>query len=165
MTSVRWRVCTMPRVELEKRFKDLEIEVELGFSRPNRRFKKSSVASIATCRPSSRTALCIECDACIDVCPVDCLTITVNGEEEELRKRLKVATLDVEATDVRVRTAQADRSGHGQGRECLRSLRVVRRALPHRCLGHAEVHAIRMPYASDEAGGSRIYGSRYKKAG
>ncbi|MEM9404394.1 MAG: 4Fe-4S dicluster domain-containing protein, partial [Pseudomonadota bacterium] len=32
--------------------------------------------------------LCIECDACIDVCPVDCLTITTNGDEAELRERL-----------------------------------------------------------------------------
>jgi NAD-dependent dihydropyrimidine dehydrogenase PreA subunit len=33
--------------------------------------------------------LCIECDACIDICPVDCLTITHNGEEADLRMRLK----------------------------------------------------------------------------
>jgi ferredoxin len=32
--------------------------------------------------------LCIECDACIDICPVDCLTITQNGTEAELRARL-----------------------------------------------------------------------------
>ena len=33
--------------------------------------------------------LCIECDACIDICPTDCLTITANGEEAELVTRLK----------------------------------------------------------------------------
>ena len=33
--------------------------------------------------------LCIECDACLDICPVDCLTITANGTETELRSRLK----------------------------------------------------------------------------
>ena len=32
-------------------------------------------------------SLCIECDACIDICPVDCLTITPNGDESELRTR------------------------------------------------------------------------------
>jgi len=32
--------------------------------------------------------LCIECDACVDVCPVDCLTITHNGDEADLRTRL-----------------------------------------------------------------------------
>ena len=35
------------------------------------------------------TKLCIECDACIDICPTDCLTITANGEEAELATRLK----------------------------------------------------------------------------
>jgi ferredoxin len=33
-------------------------------------------------------ARCIECDACIDVCPLLCLTIAPDGEEEQLRKRL-----------------------------------------------------------------------------
>jgi ferredoxin len=32
--------------------------------------------------------LCIECDACVDVCPVNCLTITAGGDEADLRKRL-----------------------------------------------------------------------------
>jgi ferredoxin len=32
--------------------------------------------------------LCIECDACVDICPVDCLTFTNNGEEDDLRSRL-----------------------------------------------------------------------------
>jgi ferredoxin len=32
--------------------------------------------------------LCIECDACIDICPVNCLTITENGDEADLRTRL-----------------------------------------------------------------------------
>jgi ferredoxin len=38
--------------------------------------------------------LCIECDACIDICPVDCLTMTTNGTEEELRPRLKAPALN-----------------------------------------------------------------------
>ena len=33
--------------------------------------------------------LCIECDACVDICPVDCITFTENGEEGDLRLRLK----------------------------------------------------------------------------
>ena len=32
---------------------------------------------------------CIECDACVDICPVDCITFTVDGEEADLRQRLK----------------------------------------------------------------------------
>ena len=34
------------------------------------------------------TNLCIECDACVDVCPTDCITFAPNGEEEDLRTRL-----------------------------------------------------------------------------
>jgi len=34
-------------------------------------------------------SLCIECDACVDICPMDCITFTQNGEEGELRQRLK----------------------------------------------------------------------------
>jgi ferredoxin len=41
------------------------------------------------------TKLCIECDACIDICPVDCLTITQNGEEADLRTRLKAPAKNV----------------------------------------------------------------------
>jgi len=39
--------------------------------------------------------LCIECDACIDICPVDCLTIAPNGTESELRSRLKAPALNL----------------------------------------------------------------------
>jgi ferredoxin len=40
--------------------------------------------------------LCIECDACIDICPVQCLTITENGEEAELRTRLSAPAKNLE---------------------------------------------------------------------
>jgi NAD-dependent dihydropyrimidine dehydrogenase PreA subunit len=33
--------------------------------------------------------LCIECDACVDICPMDCITFTENGEEADLRSRLE----------------------------------------------------------------------------
>jgi ferredoxin len=35
------------------------------------------------------TQLCIECDACVDICPMDCITFTQNGEEADLRTRLQ----------------------------------------------------------------------------
>jgi ferredoxin len=40
--------------------------------------------------------LCIECDACIDICPVDCLTITYTGDEADLRTRLSAQTVHPE---------------------------------------------------------------------
>src|SRR6185295_7843411 len=35
------------------------------------------------------TSQCIECDACVDICPVDCITFTKNGVEADLRTRLR----------------------------------------------------------------------------
>jgi len=40
------------------------------------------------------TQQCIECDACIDICPVDCLTITKNGDEEKIKENLKTPPLN-----------------------------------------------------------------------
>jgi len=77
----------MPHVDLKERFKKLDIEVELGYTveqtiREVERCLNCDIQTVFT------TKLCIECDACIDVCPVNCLTITGNGEEAELRERL-----------------------------------------------------------------------------
>ncbi|MCA6237067.1 MAG: 4Fe-4S dicluster domain-containing protein, partial [Phenylobacterium sp.] len=40
--------------------------------------------------------LCIECDACVDICPVDCITFTEDGEEADLRSRLKAPALNLD---------------------------------------------------------------------
>jgi NADPH-dependent glutamate synthase beta subunit-like oxidoreductase/ferredoxin len=77
----------MPHVSLKERFEKLNIEVELGFSAEQ---AATEVERCLNCDIQTvfTDNLCIECDACIDVCPVDCLTITENGPEEELRTRL-----------------------------------------------------------------------------
>ncbi len=77
----------MPHVDLKERFKKLDIEVELGFT------VEQTIKEVERClncdiQTVFAAPLCIECDACIDVCPVNCLTITANGEEDELRTRL-----------------------------------------------------------------------------
>ncbi|HEX5208750.1 MAG TPA: FAD-dependent oxidoreductase [Steroidobacteraceae bacterium] len=79
----------MPHVSLKERFKKLNIEVELGFTAEQtaqevQRCLNCDVQTVFTAK------LCIECDACLDICPVDCLSITANGPEAELRGRLKV---------------------------------------------------------------------------
>ncbi|HEX5418621.1 MAG TPA: FAD-dependent oxidoreductase [Gammaproteobacteria bacterium] len=85
----------MPHVDLKKRFKKLNIEVELGFSAEQ---AATEVERCLNCDAQTvfTTSLCIECDACIDICPVDCLTITPNGEEPELEARLKSPRLNKE---------------------------------------------------------------------
>jgi ferredoxin len=77
----------MRHVDLERRFKQMNIEVELGFNAEQtaREVQRCLNCDIQTVFVAAK---CIECDACIDVCPVQCLTITRNGEEEDLRKRL-----------------------------------------------------------------------------
>jgi NADPH-dependent glutamate synthase beta subunit-like oxidoreductase/ferredoxin len=83
----------MPHVELKKRFKKLNIEVELGFSAEQ---VATEVERCLNCDLQTvfSAPLCIECDACIDICPVDCLTIAANGSQAELEGRLKAARLN-----------------------------------------------------------------------
>ena len=78
----------VPHVGLIERFKKINVEVELGFTAEQaalevQRCLNCDVQTVFSAK------LCIECDACIDICPVDCLTIAPNGSEAELRARLK----------------------------------------------------------------------------
>jgi ferredoxin len=84
----------MPHVSLKERFKKLNIEVELGF---NAEQTAQEVARCLNCDVQTvfEAKLCIECDACIDICPVDCLTITQAGTEAELRTRLRAPQLEL----------------------------------------------------------------------
>jgi NADPH-dependent glutamate synthase beta subunit-like oxidoreductase len=77
----------MTHVELTERFERLNIEVELGFTAEQtaREVERCLNCDIQTV---FKAPLCIECDACIDICPVQSLTITRDGEETELRTRL-----------------------------------------------------------------------------
>jgi ferredoxin len=82
----------MPHVDLKARFKKLDIEVELGFTAEQ---VATEVERCLNCDLQTvfTANLCIECDACIDVCPVDCLTIAVNGDQAEVEARLKAPRL------------------------------------------------------------------------
>jgi formate dehydrogenase beta subunit len=82
----------VPHVSLKERFKQLDIEVELGFD------PEQTAAEVQRClncdvQTVFDAKLCIECDACIDICPTDCLTITHGGDEAELATRLKAPRL------------------------------------------------------------------------
>lgn len=79
----------MPHVDLKERFKKLDIEVELGFT-VDQTIKEVERCLNCDIQTVFDASLCIECDACIDVCPVDCLTITQNGDEDDLRSRLTI---------------------------------------------------------------------------
>ncbi len=67
--------------------KDRKMEVELGFDHIEG-FKEAQRCLNCDVQTVFTTNLCIECDACVDICPTDCITFTTNGEEEEVRTRL-----------------------------------------------------------------------------
>ncbi|MGI9233697.1 MAG: FAD-dependent oxidoreductase [Woeseiaceae bacterium] len=85
----------MPHVDLKQRFKKLNIEVELGFT------VEQTIAEVERClncdiQTVFTESLCIECDACVDICPVNCLTITQDGDEDDLRTRLSAPAENLE---------------------------------------------------------------------
>ncbi len=78
----------MEHVSLESRFKDLTTEVELGFTWEQ---AKQEVERCLNCDIQTvfTADLCIECDACLDICPTECLTITAGGEEADIVSRMR----------------------------------------------------------------------------
>jgi formate dehydrogenase (NADP+) beta subunit len=85
----------MTHVELAQRLAHITTEVEIGFS-PEQTALEVQRCLNCDVQTHFTAPLCIECDACIDICPVDCLTITVSGEEAELRTRLMAPSLHPE---------------------------------------------------------------------
>ena len=84
----------VPQLPIAEALGNVKAEVELGFDAAlalaeAQRCLNCDVQTVFT------TPLCIECDACADICPTDCITFTVNGEEEELRPRLKAPALNL----------------------------------------------------------------------
>ena len=77
----------VPWRDLGTTLKDIKVEVEMGF---DLKLAYSETQRCLNCDVQTVFArsLCIECDACVDICPVDCLTFTENGEEDDLRGRL-----------------------------------------------------------------------------
>jgi formate dehydrogenase (NADP+) beta subunit len=85
----------MKHVDLVERFKNLTTEVELGFT------AEQTANEVQRCLNCDMETVffapkCIECDACIDVCPVQCLTITRDGDETDLRSRLSAPALNLD---------------------------------------------------------------------
>ena len=81
----RYRV---PQRDKAVSLKDVRLEVELGFDR-DIGYKEAERCLNCDVQTVFADNLCIECDACMDICPVDCITFTTDGEEDDLRARLK----------------------------------------------------------------------------
>lgn len=83
----------MQHVELVERFKKLDTEVELGFS-PEQIATEVQRCLNCDVHTVFDAPLCTECDACIDICPVNCLSITANADEADLRQTIRAAEAD-----------------------------------------------------------------------
>ena len=83
----------MQHAELVERFANIAVEVELGFT-PEQTAREVERCLNCDVQTHFTAPLCIECDACVDVCPVDCLTIGANGPAEELLQRLSAPALN-----------------------------------------------------------------------
>ncbi len=83
----------VPHAELKTALKNLKIEVELGF---DDKLAAREVERCLNCDVQTVFAenLCIECDACMDICPVDCINFIHNDEEAALRMQLRVPALN-----------------------------------------------------------------------
>ncbi len=84
----------VPWAKAELALASIKVEVELGFDvatavKEAERCLNCDVQTVFT------ESACIECDACVDICPMDCITFTVNGEEPDLRTRLKAPALNL----------------------------------------------------------------------
>ena len=81
----RYRV---PQRDKAEALKDVRLEVELGFDRALG-LKEAQRCLNCDIQTVFADKLCIECDACVDICPMDCITFTDDGAEDDLRGRLK----------------------------------------------------------------------------
>ena len=89
-TDIRYKV---PHADKSLTLKDRKKEVELGFSQDTG-FKEAQRCLNCDVQTVFSESRCIECDACVDICPTTCITFTTNGEEEDLRTRLNAPAND-----------------------------------------------------------------------
>jgi len=77
----------VPHAPKEVTLRNVNVEVELGFD-VQLAFKEAQRCLNCDIETVFETKLCIECDACVDICPMDCITFTPNAPEDELRESL-----------------------------------------------------------------------------
>ena len=82
----------VPWAKAEQALASIKVEVELGFD-ADTAFKEAERCLNCDVQTVFSATACIECDACTDICPMDCITFTTNGDEADLRQRLKAPAL------------------------------------------------------------------------
>jgi formate dehydrogenase (NADP+) beta subunit len=85
----------VPWADPAKTLKSISLEVELGFDAATA-WKEAQRCLNCDVQTVFTDTLCIECDACVDICPMDCITFTRNAEEPELRLQLSAPALNTQ---------------------------------------------------------------------
>ena len=85
----------VPWAAAEKALKSIKVEVELGFDLATA-FKEAERCLNCDVQTVFTEKVCIECDACVDICPTDCISFVDNGDEAELRNRLNAPAANTE---------------------------------------------------------------------
>lgn len=78
----------VPWRDVNKALRSIKVEVELGFD-VQTAWNEAQRCLNCDVQTVFNTGQCIECDACVDICPTDCITFTANGTEADLRTRLR----------------------------------------------------------------------------
>ena len=84
----------VPHADKAIALNNIKVEVELGFD-DRLAYKEAERCLNCDIQTVFTPKLCIECDACVDICPMDCITFTENGEEADLRMRLMAPALNL----------------------------------------------------------------------
>jgi ferredoxin len=84
----------VPWAAAEKALASIRVEVELGFDAATA-YKEASRCLNCDVQTVFNRDTCIECDACVDICPMDCITFTADGEEAEVRTHLTAPALNL----------------------------------------------------------------------
>ena len=93
----------VPWAAAERALQSIKIEVELGFDEATA-WREAQRCLNCDVQTVFNRDTCIECDGCVDICPMDCITFTAPGEEADLRTRLKAPATNL-AQDLYVSTA------------------------------------------------------------
>ncbi len=84
----------VPWANAQKALSSIKVEVELGFDLATA-FKEAERCLNCDVQTVFNEKQCIECDACVDICPMDCISFTANGDEADLRGRLSAPALNL----------------------------------------------------------------------
>ena len=79
----------VPHADQKVSLKNLKVEVELGYDE-KLAFEEAQRCLNCDVQTVFTESKCIECDACVDICPTDTINFIINNSEDELRKKLRV---------------------------------------------------------------------------